>query len=204
MFQTNRMILLVALLASGGAYAAVGATQYTLDPARSELAWEGQKKLIDTKHSGTIALKAGSLQAKNTDIITGSFEIDMNSIIDKDLDSAEYNAKLIGHLKSEDFFDVAKHPTAKFVVKKVKAIAGKDGTTHEVTGELTIKGKTLPVTFPAMITQSGDELSAKGELTIDRTKWGLRYGSDQFFKSLGDKVIRDEIRFKLNLVAKKS
>jgi polyisoprenoid-binding protein YceI len=177
---------------------------YSLDASTSKVKWEGRKKVVDSKHYGTIDIKSGEVKLQGDQLKGGTLVIDMTTIRDEDLTDEGYNTKLVGHLKSEDFFDVQKFPEAKFVFRNVKAKKGPEGATHEVTGDLTIKGKTHPVTFPANIEIKDGMVHGKAQLSIDRTQWNIRYGSDKFFKSLGDKVIHDEIKFDLDLAAKKS
>jgi polyisoprenoid-binding protein YceI len=178
------------------------AKSVAIDSGKSSVRWLGKKKVVDSKHFGTIGLKAGAveLDAKNQ-LTGGQFEIDMTSMKDEDLTDAGYNAKLIGHLKSEDFFSVDKHPTSRFVIKSVKPLKGKADATHEIAGDLTIKGITHPVTFPAKIEVSGKEAKAAGKVVFDRTKYEIRYGSGKFFQNLGDKIIDDTIEIDLDLRA---
>jgi polyisoprenoid-binding protein YceI len=175
-----------------------------LDTQSSLLTWKGGKKVVDTTHNGEIRLKSGSLElekgkgknAKPT-VKGGKFEIDMATLTDLDLASnKEYQDKLVNHLKSEDFFDVAKFPTSEFVIEKVTPVKGDEYT---VSGKLTIKGNTQPLSFPATITFDKGAAKADGTLKFDRTVWGLKYGSDKFFTGLGDKVIKDEIEIGLKL-----
>ena len=186
------------------AFAAPTTSHYAIDPAASTVGWEGSKKIVDSKHFGTVTVKSGTIDAQGEQITSGTIEIDMTTIVNKDLEDATYNQKLVTHLKSEDFFDVTKFPTSKFVIKKAKAQKGKGGATHELTGDLTIKSETHPIIVPATLALKDGTWTGKAQITIDRTKWNLRYGSDKFFKSLGDKVISDEIKLDLNLTAKAS
>jgi len=148
----------------------------------SSVTWKGYK--VTGSHTGSIALKEGSLEFKDEKLVGGEFTIDMTSVENTDMEG-EYKAKLEGHLKSDDFFGVENHPTAKLVFNKVKS-TGKNS--YEVTGDLTIKGKTNPVTFDISI--YGNKATAN--LKIDRTKFDVRYGSTSFFDNLQDKAIYDE------------
>jgi len=133
---------------------------------------------------GNIALKQGSLDFKDGKLVGGEFTIDMATIVNTDMEG-EYKAKLEGHLKSDDFFGVATYPTAKLVFNAVKS-TGKNS--YEVTGDLTIKDKTKPVTFDMSI--YGNKATAN--VKIDRTEYDVRYGSTSFFDNLQDKAIYDE------------
>ena len=148
----------------------------------SSVTWKGYK--VTGSHMGSIALKQGSLDFKDEKLVGGEFSIDMATIVNTDMEG-EYKAKLEGHLKSDDFFGVATYPTAKLVFKKVKS-TGKNS--YEVTGDLTIKDKTNPVTFDISI--YGNKATAN--VKIDRTKFDVRYGSTSFFDDLQDKAIYDE------------
>jgi polyisoprenoid-binding protein YceI len=117
----------------------------------------------------------------------------MNSIVDTDLADASWNAKLVGHLKSDDFFGVATYPTADLVITKV------EGNTYS--GNLTIKGVTNPTSFTAIASKDGKSTVYKGTITVDRSKYNIKYGSKSFFDNLGDKVIYDEFTLDFSLVA---
>lgn len=120
----------------------------------------------------------------------------MTSITDTDLTDASYNQKLVGHLKSADFFGVEKFPIATMkITKATKFSKGK----ASVTGVITIKGKTEPITFD--IVKSGSIYTAK--LEIDRSKHDVKYGSTSFFDSLGDKAIDDIFILDIKLVTTK-
>ena len=148
----------------------------------SSVTWKGYK--VTGSHMGNIALKQGSLEFKDGNLVGGEFTIDMTTVENTDMEG-EYKAKLEGHLKSDDFFGVATYPTAKLVFNKVKS-TGKNS--YEVTGNLTIKNKTNPVTFDISI--YGNKATAN--VKIDRTKFDVRYGSTSFFDNLQDKAIYDE------------
>lgn len=156
---------------------------------KSKVVWKGYK--VTGSHEGTIAIKSGFLNFDADKLIGGEFVMDMTTINTTDL-LGEYKGKLEGHLKSGDFFDVAAHPTAKMVFVNVKA-TGKNAYT--VTGDLTIKGKTNPVTFTISI--YGNKATAS--LKIDRTKFGIEYKSANFFENLKDKVIYDEFDLESDL-----
>ena len=148
----------------------------------SKVVWKGYK--VTGSHEGTIAIKSGFLTFDNETLTGGEFVIDMTSINTTDM-QGEYKGKLDGHLKSDDFFGVANHPTAKLVFTKVKATSK---NAYNVKGDLTIKGKTHPVTFNMSV--YGNKATAS--LKIDRTKYGIEYKSASFFESLKDKAIYDE------------
>lgn len=148
----------------------------------SKVVWKGYK--VTGSHQGTIAIKSGHLNFDKDILTGGSFEIDMSTITVTDLEG-EYKGKLEGHLKSDDFFGVEKFPTATLIFTKVKS-NGKNS--YNVTGDITIKGKTESVTFNVSIYGNKASVSLK----IDRTKFDVRYGSTSFFDGLKDKAIYDE------------
>ncbi|MGA9271416.1 MAG: YceI family protein [Lutimonas sp.] len=148
----------------------------------STVTWKGYK--VTGSHYGTVALKSGHLMFDEGKLTGGEFVVDMTTIVTDDLEG-EYKGKLEGHLKSDDFFGVEKFPTANMVIKKVKS-TGKNS--YEVTGDLTVKGKTAPVTFEMSI--YGNKATAN--VKIDRTIYDIRYGSTAFFDDLKDKAIYDE------------
>jgi polyisoprenoid-binding protein YceI len=174
---------------------------YVLQPQLSTIGWLGKK--VTGQHNGTIQFKSGQVLVKGTQITGGTFVVDMNSIKDTDLTDADYNAKLIGHLKSDDFFSVEKNPTATFVITSIKALKGDAaGNNATITGNLTIKGKTNPLSFPAKIGVKNGVAAASGTATVDRTKYDIRYGSKSFFESIGDKAIEDNFTLTFNVIAK--
>ena len=148
----------------------------------SKVVWKGYK--VTGSHEGTIAINSGSLIFDGDKLTGGEFEIDMTSINTTDLEG-EYKDQLDGHLKSDDFFGVANHPKANLVFNNVTA-SGKNS--YNVTGDLTIKGKTEPISFTISI--YGNKATAS--LKVDRTKYDVRYGSTSFFDNLKDKAIYDE------------
>ncbi|MBO0936225.1 YceI family protein [Fibrella sp. HMF5335] len=174
------------------------AVMYKVDASKSTLVWNGKK--VTGEHSGNIKVKDGAFVVDGNKVTGGEFTFDMNSITDTDIADATYNAKLIGHLKGDDFFSTAKHPTSTFKITKV---APKGGDQYDVTGNMTIKGITNAITFPATVKVTPAGISADGKATIDRTKFDIRYGSKSFFESIGDKAIHDDFTVEMKLVANK-
>lgn len=160
-----------------------------VNASSSTLTWKGYK--VTGSHTGTIGIQSGHLEFDGDKLIGGEFVVNMTSLVSTDL-SGGGKAKLEGHLKSDDFFGVEKFPTAKLVFKKVKA-DGKNA--YEVTGDLTIKGITKSVTFEVAVFGS----KATADLTIDRSKFDVRYGSGSFFDNLGDKTIYDDFKIVADL-----
>lgn len=197
MKKTSTLIMM-ALAFATTAYA--GGEKTPIDKEKTVIHWVGKK--VTGQHSGFLNLAKGYLAVENGNIIGGDFSIDMNTITVTDLKDKKMNASLTGHLKSDDFFSVEKHPYASFAITKVEKLSkeGENGETHQITGNLTIKGITNSISFPAKISMDGKEVTAQANLSIDRTKWNVRYGSGSFFDDLGDKMIYDDID--LNIVLK--
>lgn len=183
------------------ATAAETARDYSVDVAASSLAWTGKK--VTGEHNGTINISNGKFKVEGGKITAGKFAIDMNSIANLDLAEApDMQKKLLGHLASPDFFNVAEHPTATFEITSVAPLTGDaTGATHAVSGNLTIKGIAKEITFPAKVSMSDGSFTAEADFNIDRTEWDIRYGSGKFFEDLGDKTIYDDINLKLALNA---
>ena len=169
---------------------------YRVDSKVSTIEWLAKK--VTGQHSGTITFGESKLFVEKQKITGGKLIVDMNTIVDTDLTDPGYNQKLIGHLKSDDFFGVAKFPQSILELKKVE---GKSGKLYHFTADLTIKGITSPVEFDAEVNETSGQLTASGLLTVNRTKFGIKYGSGSFFEGLGDKVIYDDFTLKFNLVA---
>lgn len=176
-------------------------TAYATDLAQSKVEWVGTKPI--GKHHGTFKLQEGNLVLTGDAITGGSFVVDIKSVQPDDQD-AEYNAKLQGHLLSPDFFEADKYPTGNFEITSVTAgvaqtedLVMKDAT-HMITGNLTLKGITKSISFPAKVVVAEGNVTADANFNIDRTQWNMVYGND---KSLGDKFIRPEVNLQVHLVA---
>lgn len=180
---------------------AANAETYKVDTAASSVDWKGSKKIGDS-HNGQIKIQSGEFVIENNMVKSGQVAVDMKTITNLDLKDAGYNKKLVGHLSSADFFDTEKYPTATFKLNSI--VPGKGKNEMIVKGDLTMIGKTGPVEFPATVAIANGVATGKAVVKIDRTKWGLKYNSGNFFKDLaGDKIISDEFELTLNLVAKK-
>lgn len=183
--------LAVALIAMAGI---ASAQNYTINTGESTLEWVGKK--VTGQHNGTVDISEGDLTYNNQKF-SGSFVIDMSSITVLDLEpGSKYNTKLTNHLKSEDFFGVKKFPEATFVITNSESMgAGK----YTIYGDLTIKGITHPISFPATINYDDNGVTATGTIVVDRSKFDVRYGSGSFFDNLGDKTIYDDMEFTVSL-----
>ena len=173
------------------------ATNYAVDAAKTTITWTGAK--VGGSHTGNISLKEGSFSFDGEQLTGGSFTIDMTTITNTDLEG-EYNGQLVGHLKSDDFFGVATYPTAKVEITEVVAQGpGK----YKVTADLTIKATTKEIKFPTTVEVSGNTVTAKADIIVDRSEYDVRYGSGSFFDDLGDKVIYDDFEISVEAVASK-
>lgn len=172
-----------------------------LDSKTSTVAWTGFKK-IGSSHNGAMTVKEGQIETDKKGAITGgNVVIDMASMTNADVKDPVDNKKLVGHLSNADFFDVTKFPTSTF---KITSVTKKAGNEYTVKGDFTMIGKTQPIEFPATITTDKGVVTGVAKVKIDRTKFGLKYGSGSFFKELaGDKIISDEFALDLKLVAAK-
>lgn len=190
----NLKTIAIALLVAFGTTVATAQTK-KIDAKKSTINWVGKK--VTGEHSGTVNFKEGNLIFKGGKVAGGkvaggNFTVDMTSLTATDL-SGDWKTKLDGHLKSEDFFGTEKNPTSTLVFKK---IATKSAGVYTVTADLTIKGITNPVTFD--LTTKGNN-AADANLTIDRTKYGIKYSSKNFFENLGDKTINDDFTLSVHL-----
>jgi len=185
-------ILLVTLLLGFSVTLANAQVKLTADNDKSTLNWTGEK--VTGQHTGTIKLQNGWLTMKDNMITGGEFLIDMTS-----LKESEGNANFERHIKSADFFDVEKFPTAKLGLKSSESF---DKGSAVVKADLTIKGVTNPIEFKAATQKKDDGEWFFANISIDRTKWNIRYGSGSFFSNLGDKTIYDEFKVKVALLVK--
>ena len=185
----------ILLLCSQASFAAKAQT-FKLDAKASKATWEGRK--LAGAHQGTLQFRQGSLHLEGGKLAGGEVVIDMTSLKNTDQEG-DMNAKLVNHLKSDDFFSVEKHPTSTLKITKVE----QTGEKATVNGELTIKGVTKPISFPAEIKVEGKRLSAKGEMKVDRTLYGIKFRSLKFFSDIGDKVINDEFTVGFDITASK-
>ena len=179
---------------------------YSVDISTSEVRWAGKKPLIDGYiNSGTIGLTEGTIVVSDN-VATGSFTIDMNTLsVGSTAKKPGQESLLEGHLKSDGWFNVSEFSTALFVITKVTPRADSDVSfEYDVTGDLTMKGVTNEINFPAEIyeTASG-QVQVEATTTIDRTKWGLTAMSGSFFDNLADNVIDDNVQLSFSLKAEK-
>ncbi|MDJ0364008.1 YceI family protein [Hymenobacter sp. H14-R3] len=203
-------LLGAALLAAPAAFAYTAPTKvaakavavYKLQPQLSTLGWEG--KAVTHGHNGTMQFTGGDLQVNGNQVVGGMVTVDMKTMKATDITDAENHAKFVGHMSGDDFFSSEKFPTSTFKITSIKPIAGAAATADNATinGDMTIKGVTQAISFPAKVGVKNGVAAATGKVTIDRTKFGLKYGSKTFFDSIGDKAINDDFTLVFNIVAK--
>lgn len=178
---------------------------YIVDPAATQLTWEGVK--VTGKHNGTINVTEGTVFLSDGQVTGGNFTIDMNTITVLDLEG-EWKDNLEAHLKgttsdkANDFFNVPQFPTAKFEITKVSQLTNDTEGSHQIYGNLTMKDQTKEIGFKASISNLDGVLTVVSpQFLINRTDWGIQYGSAKFFESIGDKAISDDFGVKISLKA---
>ncbi len=197
MKKVNLLFMLVSAFSlTGIANTFPGLGDGTVDVEKSTITWVGKK--VTGKHDGTIKLKEGELKMEDGHLTGGSFVIDMTSMENNDMAGKDGAVKLMGHLKSADFFNVEEHPTASFMITDV-VHRGTEGS-YKVVGDLTIKGITKPIKFNTQINEEGGMKVATADIVVDRSEYDVRYGSGSFFDNLGDKTIYDEFELQVKLV----
>lgn len=180
--------------------AQANATTYVVNTNSSQINWIGSK-FTGKKHTGFIKLKEGDLMLKDGKLVGGSFIIDMTSLTDTDLAPGGGKEKLEGHLKDTDFFEVSKYPTGSFTIASVAEVAGQEGATHTITGNLTLKDITKSITIPATITIDNNSFAATTpQFVINRTEWNVMYGST-VLGTAQDNLINDNVALQIELQA---
>jgi polyisoprenoid-binding protein YceI/rhodanese-related sulfurtransferase len=176
--------------------------RHDIDLEKSQVLWFGRNTF--SSHTGTIRLKAGWLDV-TAEAASGELMLDMESIANTDLTDTALNRLLIAHLKSDDFFDTARHPLATFHLRHVTLNPrAKPGSINaDIDGALTLKGVTEDLGFPALIeVLPGGALSAEAHFDIDRTRWNVIYGSGKFYEKLGQHLVHDNISLSLRVVTR--
>lgn len=163
---------------------------------KSQIIWTGSK-VVGGDHTGVISIKENNLEYKKGTLVGGSVTADMTSLTNTDLEG-EYNQKLVGHLKSDDFFSTSKFPTSTMKIEKITP--GSKKGEYNIVVKLTIKGTTTKENLTAKVAQVGKDYVLTSSVNIDRTKYGIQYGSNSFFDSLGDKAISDEFNLNVTVI----
>ena len=172
-----------------------GESKNEIDLKKSRVEWTGKK--LTGEHYGEINISQGYLVFSKTRLTSGHFEMDMNSITCTDITDEKSNRRLVDHLKSDDFFSASKFPHAKF---EISSVEHKSENNYLITGNLSIKGNTSTLSFPATVVSINGELTAKATMVFDRSKYDIKFGSQSFFENLGDKLVYDDIEIKVELI----
>lgn len=194
-----------ALVGEAAAVAEVQGEAYAVDANQTQLFWEGTK--VTGKHNGTIQVSEGNVYVNDGQVTGGQFTIDMNSIAVLDLEG-EWRDNLEAHLKgtaadkADDFFNVNQFPTANFEITRISELENDVEGTHMVYGNLTMKGQSREIGFKSSISLIDGVLTVVSpQFNINRTDWGIRYGSANFVDNIGDKAISDDFGVKISLKA---
>ena len=167
-----------------------------VDKVSSEVQWIGRK--VTGEHNGHIQVAGGFILKSKGNLQRGEILMNMQSITVDDIENPKWNQKLVDHLKDNDFFNSEKYPTAKFVFNE---FMGKGVDTH-VKGNITIREKTVPMSLILNVVVDADSSHATGNINIDRSLFGVKYGSGKFFEGLGDKMIMDEFSLNFKIIAR--
>ena len=172
----------------------MGNQKFKIVSTLSSINWVGRK--VTGAHNGTIGIKAGELMLDGDRLAGGRIVVDVTSIKILDITDLNTNAQFSGHLASDDFFSTEKYPEA---ILEITSVSG-----GWVEANLTIKGITHPVTFEVHVDKdmNRDSVIATGKMVIDRTKYGMKFRSGNFFKDLGDNLICNDFELDISVVAK--
>ena len=159
----------------------------TADVATSRLRWTGHAAVGTYAPTGTIRLKSATLTLAPDGRTPRAARVVMAMPT-----LAGDNADLVGHLRNADFFDVERFPTATFALTGFGADSAR--------GQLTIKGVTRAVAFPATLTPTANGARLRGTAAVDRTAFGVVYNSPSFFADLGDQAIGNTFELAFEVV----
>jgi len=193
------LVASLALTLGASAHNEEGTTRYRVDTSESTITWHATK--VTGEHMGTVDVTNGYLSMTDGQLTAVNVIANMESIRCTDLEG-EWGDKLVGHLNSDDFFNVSEHKTSSFTLRNIKALTETKGeSTHIVTGDFTIRGITKSITFEAQVLDNEGTLSIEGSVVLDRARFDVKYGSGSFFGNLGDNLIHDNFTVGFNLVA---
>jgi polyisoprenoid-binding protein YceI len=205
--KTKRTVTAIALTIVthailSNASMADGTKTVQINPSESAISWVGRK--VTGSHAGKVPIQAGEVILEGEKIKSGTFGFDLSQVKVTDISDQKQNAKLVGHLKSPDFFAAELFPTAQFTIDSAVPMAKPlpSGENTTIKGTLAIKGISKPIEFPAKVAVKDGIAEARGKAKLDRTQWDIRYGSGKFFQGLGDKLIYDEFEVDFDLKGK--
>jgi len=174
--------------------------RYTIDSAASTVNWKGTE-ITGESHVGTVGIYKGNLEVIDETIAKAFVSMDMSTIVVTDEDMSDRaKERLLGHLKSEDFFGVEKFPDSQMFIEGVKE---KDGVPH-VYGKIIVRAIPQSIHFPVTISEEDGTITVDASLTFDRSKHDVKFRSGAFpdlFPDLGDKLINDDIELDVHIVA---
>ena len=192
------------------------APSIVINKRSSTLEWKGGLKFVNNNHNGNLKIKGGNIYLQKDNKITGNIVINMMSMTNIDLPDSKKDY-LIGHLRSEDFFHVDRYPVASLEISSTKILEKKSNRKYnmEISGDLTVKSTSTPIVFTALVDLESDIKSASGTMKFNRIDFGVQYRSEmklddaQSFwndmqttkKTTMDKVIKDQIEVKFNIVS---
>ncbi len=172
--------------------------EVTLNKESGKITWKGKK--FAGEHFGNVQIDKGNLNFQNGELRGGVIEVNMDSLNCLDIEDKEYNAKLVNHLKSEDFFATQKFPASRF---EITSVLPSKGSKYDVKGNLTIKGITKPATLKVNRSEEKESFKYYGDLIFDRTHYDIKFKSKKFFESIGDKVIYDDVSLNIEIYVDK-
>lgn len=179
--------------------------KYVVQPQESSVKWIAHKSFVDGyEDTGIVPIASGTVSIKDSKVASGTVSFDMTGITAQQTSNTNAGTEqLTEHLKSNDFFAVKEYPSSTLSVLSTDSIASTTAKTdYSVTADLTLKGRTNRITFPVDVGMQQDVLRVRGTMSIDRTRWGIRFGSNSFFDNLGDNAIADTVDVVINLQAR--
>ncbi len=182
----KRLFLIILALILGSSFSAIQAQVYRANPDNTVILWQGKK--VGGEHTGTIKIRSAELEMQYNRPVSGTIVVDMTTIVNTDIKNDGSRKRLEDHLRSDDFFSVDEYPEAIF---KIEGSEVKNGGPIKIMGNITIKGKTMPLEFVSDLTASEETLIFKGHIDIDRTLFDVRYRSTKFFENIADRAIND-------------
>jgi len=192
-----KKLILLTVVSIFNTYYSQAQVKYEISTESSSIKWTGAK--VTGEHYGFINLKDAFFLFDKEKLVGGEFNIDMNSIKCTDIENPKYANKLVEHLKDPDFFNSLEYPVSNFKITEVLF----DGTSYMISGDLTIKDITQVISFPAKFVNETESFYADATLTIDRTKFDIKYGSGSFFDDLGNRMIYDDFNLNIHIEATK-
>lgn len=175
--------------------------KYDVDARGSTIEWKAKK--VTGEHFGTIQMGRGEIFVDNDKLMAGNFAFDMSTIKVTDIKDSATNAKLVGHLKSDDFFSVEKNPIGRYYFSSVTPTSDDKGNNYILNGSMVLKGITKEVAVPVKLTKIPDgTYMGEADFEIDRTLFDIKFRSGKFFENLGDNLIEDKFNVKMKFTAK--